>query len=162
MSKNGFAFQASVNERTGQLEVAHFRFREGTFHHTREVIDGAAVIEEDRANRPLAFEVIAPRPVSVFEAVGREWFPDYVDFVLGMMPPAMIAPEPETARKAKRAPTRKPAHSVREKIMKIEGSIRKRTPDLGKGLRADVRDKLSAKPRKKGQAAEAEELAKEG
>ncbi len=81
----------SVDESTGGIRAAYIRVREGKVHETREVVDGRAFADYNRAGALIGIELLAPCKVEVLERIAKKE-PEPIRRFLRGSPPRELVP----------------------------------------------------------------------
>jgi uncharacterized protein YuzE len=89
MKNHEFTVNVAVDNETGAIEAAYFRFRKGKSVGTKEFANGAALADYDKNGKLLSVELLEPCKVKVFQEIGGEE-PEVVRFLDDAAPRALV------------------------------------------------------------------------
>jgi uncharacterized protein YuzE len=82
--------EISVDEKTGEIRAAYVQIRKGAVHETREVSEGTAFADYDRAGWLLGIELLGACEIAVLDKLAKKEPRRIKRFLLGSPPRELV------------------------------------------------------------------------
>lgn len=90
MRKPAFSYHVDVEEATGRILAAFFRFREGRSAEAREFANGSVFAHYNNRGDLIGIEILGPCKIALVNQITNK-VPDIKKFVRDTLPPALVA-----------------------------------------------------------------------